>query len=375
MTRILFRYVLREMAVPFFAGTFVLCFVALMPQVVKMAEKVLALGIGFGQLGQLIGYLLPPILLFVVPASFLLGVLVAFGRLSADSEMIAMRAGGVSLWQLLPSVLVLGLIASAITGVMSAYGDPWGRQRLQLFLYDLGRTKVVGAVRERTFNEVFGRVIYADAVVPEESKLLNVFVADESNPKQAFAVTAKSGTILADPLHTSIILRLENGTADHITDTAGPLTRLTFDRLDLNLLPETTVNQPGKDPYEMFPIELYHHLKEQGPQASGRDWMAFHKKFSYPISAILMGIVGMALGISDPRHGKSRGYSLGLSAMLVYYLLVRIGDATGERGVVDPWIAAWLPNLVFLFAGGWLFIARAREGHTWFERLWSRVVG
>src|SRR5439155_686014 len=92
MSRILFRYVLKEMAVPFFAGTCVLCFVALMPQVVWMAEKVLALGIGFGQLGQLIVYLLPPILLFVVPASSLLGVLVAFGRLSADSEMIAMRA-------------------------------------------------------------------------------------------------------------------------------------------------------------------------------------------------------------------------------------------------------------------------------------------
>ena len=95
MTRVLGRYVFREVASPFIVGTFVLSFVALMPQVLKLADQVLAFGIGPYGFGLLITYLLPPVLLFVVPAAFLLSVLVAFGRLSSDSEMIAMRAGGV----------------------------------------------------------------------------------------------------------------------------------------------------------------------------------------------------------------------------------------------------------------------------------------
>src|SRR3989442_660594 len=101
--------------------------------------------------------------------------------------------------------------------------------------------------------------------------------------------------------------------------------------------------------------------------------MAFHKKFAYPVSALLIGIVGMALGISDPRHGKGRGYMLGLIAMLIYYLLVRLGDATGEKQTVWPWLAAWLPNIVFATGGISLFVATAREKETFIERLWTKI--
>ena len=370
MTSTLNKYLFKEIGTPFVLGTFVLCFVALMPQFVRMAEKVLAFGIGFTGVVQLILYLLPPVLLFVVPAAFLLAVLVAFGRLSGDSEMIAIRAGGVSLWQLLPAVLVLGLICSAITAVMSGWGEPWGRRQVKTFLYDLGRQKATGLVRARAFNDdFFGLVIYADQVVPEEARLLDVFVADEQNPAHAFAVHAKEGQVIADPLRTAIILRLTNGTADGIGDPNGPITRLTFDRLDLNILPETTGANESRDPYEMYPGELHDHLVEQGDRATGRDWMAYWKKFAYPVSALLLGIVGMALGINDPRHGKGRGYGYGLVAMLVYYLLVRIGDATGEKMVVAPWIAAWTPNIFFATAGFWLFAARAAERRSWLERI------
>ena len=84
-------------------------------------------------------------------------------------------------------------------------------------------------------------------------------------------------------------------------------------------------------------------------------------------------LIGMALGINDPRHGKSRGYGYGLVALLLYYLLVRIGDATGEKGTVSPEIAAWTPNVVFAALGIWLFMSRAAEKDTFIERLWARI--
>ena len=374
MTRVLGQYVFKEVATPFLLGTFVLCFVALMPQVVKLADKVLQFGVSIYGVGLLVAYLLPPIMLFVVPAAFLLGVLVAFGRLSADSEVIAMRAGGVSLWQLLPPVLMLGVFASVATAILSSYGEPWGRASIKTFLFQLGETKAAGLVRERTFNDdFFGYVIYADSVDPEQSLLENVFVADERNANQSFAVYAREGRVLADRSTRSIVLRLTDGTVDHVSqDPTAPLTRVSFQRMDYNILPETTVQRPGRDPYEMYPPELYSHLVQKGENATGREWMAFHKKFAYPFSALLMGVVGMALGISDPRHGKGRGYLYGLVAMLLYYLIVRFGDATGERGILPPLVAAWLPNAVFLVGGVWLFTARAQERQTWVERVWAR---
>lgn len=373
MTRVLGRYVFREVASPFILGTFILSFVALMPQVLKLAEQVLAFGIGLYGFGLLITYLLPPVLLFVVPAAFLLAVLVAFGRLSTDSEMIAMRAGGVSLWQLLPPVLMLGIFASLLTAGMAAYGEPWGRSQIKSFIFKLGETKAAGLVQPRTFNDdFFGLVIYADAVDAQESRLENVFLADERDPKKRFAVHARQGLVIADPTRQSIVLRLVDGTVDHVGAPGEPVTRVTFERMDYNILPETTVELPGKDPYEMYPDELYAFLLAKGEKAKGRDWMAFHKKFAYPISALLMGILGMALGINDPRHGKGRGYIYGLGVMVLYYLLVRFGDGFGERRVIPPLIAAWLPNAVFLVFGIFLFTAQAREQETFLERLMAR---
>jgi lipopolysaccharide export LptBFGC system permease protein LptF len=97
--------------------------------------------------------------------------------------------------------------------------------------------------------------------------------------------------------------------------------------------------------------------------------MAFHKKFAYPFSALLMGILGMALGISDPRHGKGRGYLYGLGVMVLYYILVRFGDGFGEKRVIAPILAAWLPNLVFLVIGVWIFSAKAREQDTILDKI------
>ncbi len=372
-TRILGRYVLREIAAPFLLGMFVLSFVALMPQLVKLAEKVLAFGISVTGVLWLVLYLLPPILLFVIPSAFLLGVLVAFGRLSADSEMIAMRAGGVSLWQLLPPVLTIGVLASVATAALTSFGEPWGRRSLTTFVFEQGRNKAAAALRAQTFNDdFFGLTVYAQAVSAEESRLDGVFLAGENVPSRPFAAQAREGQVVADVASRSIVLRLLDGTLDLVSEPSGPVTRLSFDRMDYNLLPQTTVSKEGHDPYEMDPFELKAHLVAKGKKARGREWMAFHKKFSYPVSALLMGLVGMALGITDPRHGKGRGYTLGLAAMLFYYLLVRIGDATGERGVLAPWIAAWMPNAVFLLGGVWLFLAAARERPTVVERLWAR---
>ena len=373
MTRVLGRYVFKEIATPFVLGTFILSFVALMPQVLRLAEQVLAFGVDLYGFLLLISYLLPPVLLFVVPAAFLLAVLVAFGRLSADSEIIAIRAGGVSLWQLLPPVLLLGVLASVVTAGMSAFGEPWGRSSVTSFIYKLGETKAAGLVRERTFNDdFFGLVVYADAVSPKESRLSNVFLADQRDPKQRFAVHAREGLVIADPETRSIVLRLVDGTVDHLGVAGAPVTRVTFERMDYNVLPDTT-KQAGRDPYEMYPMELYSYLVAKGEKAKGREWMAFHKKFAYPVSALLMGILGIALGISDPRHGKGRGYLYGLAAMILYYLLVRFGDSFGEQKVIPPLAAAWLPNVVFFALGMWLFTAQAREEPTFVEKLTARL--
>jgi lipopolysaccharide export system permease protein len=305
-------------------------------------------------------------------------VLVAFGRLSADSEIIAMRAGGVSLWQLLPPVLMLGIFASLLTAAMSSYGEPWGKAQITRFLFKLGETKAAGLVQPRVINrDFFGLVIYADEVHAQESRLEGVFLARDDE-KEPFTVHAREGLVVADPEQRLIVLRLLDGTMDRLQSADGSVTRMTFAKMDFNVMPETTVQVKGKDPSEMYPDELYQELISK-EKYSAKDWIAFHKKFAYPVGALLMGIVGMALGISDPRHGKGRGYLYGLGVMVLYYVLVRLGDSLGSRKVETelartwlPVAAAWMPNVVFFFLGIVLFRAQAREEDHFVDKLLAR---
>ena len=125
MKRTLFRYILFEVLGPFIVGLVILSFVLLMFQLLKLTELIVSYGVAVGDIGLLLLYIFPPFFTFTIPMSFLLAVLLAVSRLSSDSEITALKAGGVGLKQLYPPIFVLSLAMVALTAFLALYADPW----------------------------------------------------------------------------------------------------------------------------------------------------------------------------------------------------------------------------------------------------------
>src|SRR3989441_8928651 len=161
--KIVHRYVFREIVVPFLFGLSVFTFILLIARLLKLIELVVTRGVPVLNILQLLSYIMPAFLEVTVPMAMLLAILVAFGRLSADSEMVALRSSGLSLYQLIAPVAMVALLATAATAALSVWARPWGNRALKTALFDLARTRASAGIKAQIFNDDFpGLVIYAE---------------------------------------------------------------------------------------------------------------------------------------------------------------------------------------------------------------------
>ena len=141
MRKVLHRYIFREILVPFAFGLSVFTGILLIARLLRLIELVVTRGVPALNILRLLGYIMPAFLEVTVPMAMLLSILVAFGRLSADSEMIAMRSSGLSLYQLVRPVAIFVVLATLATAALSIWARPWGNRALKSALFDIARTR------------------------------------------------------------------------------------------------------------------------------------------------------------------------------------------------------------------------------------------
>src|SRR5579872_3338444 len=173
------RYIAAEVIGPFVMGVGLLTFALVTGKLLKLTEMVVNHGVGLGQVMSLIGYIMPAFLELTFPMAVLLGVLLGFGRMSGDREMIAARACGVSLYRLAIPVMMIALVVYLVSSWFAFSIRPWANRSLEAQLFYLTRTRVASVIRDKVFNEGFrGLVVYVDKVSPGGSTLQGVMIAD-----------------------------------------------------------------------------------------------------------------------------------------------------------------------------------------------------
>jgi lipopolysaccharide export system permease protein len=250
MRRILHRYVFREIAVPFVFGLSIFTVVLLIARLLKLIELVVNRGVPLGNIVRVFAYIMPAFLEVTVPMAMLLAILVAFGRLSADSEMVAMRSSGLSLYQMLPPIAVVVALSTLATAALSLYVRPWGNRSLRAALYDIARTRATAGIRPQVFNDDFpGLVIYTEAVDSERDLLRRVLISDERDPAQHNRIFAREASMLSDPEAQTVTLRLRDGFI-HTTAARGEAEYQTrFETYDVNLdLRQTLAGARRREP-------------------------------------------------------------------------------------------------------------------------------
>ncbi len=361
--RIIDRYVIREVLWPFSLGLMVFTFILIIPFLIDIAEQFISKGVSPAVVVQVVATLLPQALGLTIPMSLLLGLLVAFGRLSGDREFVALQACGVSLMRLLRPVGVLSVAAWAATSYVLIEAVPDANQSFREISFNIVAERAEGEVRPRVFFEDFPDLVLYVRDVPPEGGWNGVFMADNRQGQLPAIYLARRGRVVIDREKRTVQMILHEG-ARHTADAAGKYEVAKFQELILSVNPDRVFPRsgPARGEREMTIPELQARaleLERQGYQSHGPR-MEIHKKFSIPVACLVFGLIGLALGATNRRDGKLASFVIGIGVIFVYYVLLWLGTAMAKGQLVPPWLAVWLPNIVLGALGGLLFAWRDR---------------
>src|SRR3954453_12125611 len=213
MLRILDRYLVREIALPFALALTVLTFILILPPILVAGEDFISKGVEWSVVARAMATLLPQALSLTIPMAVLLGILVGFGRLSADREFVAMQACGGSLLRLLRPVLLVAALGTAATAYEIIVALPNANQAYREIVFVLLATRVENNVKPRVFYEDFpNKVIYVRDL-PPGGGWRDVFLADSSRPGETSVYFAREGRIRLDEKNKIVQLELRSGTS------------------------------------------------------------------------------------------------------------------------------------------------------------------
>ena len=212
MKKTTYLYILKEIIPISLIGLMTFTIILLMDKIFKLIELIINKGGNITNILMLLVFIAPSFLTFTIPISVLLGILLALGRLSEDSEIIAFKASGISLYQLFIPISVFSISAFLITSFLVFYGLPWGNRGFMATLYLLAQSKPDVEIKERVFNDMFnGLIVYVDKVPIQGKKMEGILIYDERNKDKVNTIFAKEGFLTSDPSSQEVVLTLLNG--------------------------------------------------------------------------------------------------------------------------------------------------------------------
>ncbi len=364
--RLLSRYIFKELVSVFALALLIFTLVLLLSRVLGLTDLVLNKGVPLLVVLKLLVYLSPSFLILIIPIALLVSAITVFSKLSTDSEIVAMKATGMSFLHMLGPVLVLSVAAYIATSYLIFVAFPTGNLAFQQAMFNLVRSKAALDIRPRVFNDTFsGLVLYAQEVPANDNVVRGVFIADRRQRDQSQTIVAQEGRLIPDPARRRVVLQLRNGTIHKLLPGRERYQILHFRRheLALNLRGLLEAGQPKKGVKQMTADEL-RLLVDQAPPGSREGAIAlveYYKKFSLPVAALLLGFVGAPLGMFNRRSGRPGGFVISAAVVLFYYLLFTMGEGLGDEGRIPALWAMWMPNVVIALLAVYLVSKTAME--------------
>jgi len=361
----LHKYIFHEIWPTLLASLAVFLFIVLAARVLNLAEWMINHGVHPFQLAKMIFYLLPGMVLFALPAVLLMSVFVAFHRLSNDNELQAMKSSGISLYQMLPSVVLISLAGFLVALFLSSSAGPWGRKSFKDFVFTIAHSRADLGIQERIFCEPFkGVIFYVSNFAPKERVMKDVFLVDRRDPAMTATIVAREGRIDSREELRLITVRFLDGTIFMVNKKQEEGRTITFSTYDLgigldDIMPALAGRE--KDPKEMSFEELRNGLKGPPKQNSRQPEILLElmERFSIPFAVFLMGLIGAPLGAQLRAGGRLVGIVVSLLIFLFYYLLLVGVRNIGETGFLSPAVGSWFP--VFFLLCACLYLMKRSE--------------
>ena len=385
--RLLDRYVFREILGPVLLGLLVFTFMLLIDTIFDLAEIIIKRDVPALLVGRLLLLSLPYIVVLTIPMAFLFGILLSIGRLSADSELVAIRASGVSLFSLYRPISVLALILAAINCFLMVSVLPWGNTaqqdlQLEIFMRSVNKEVEPGVF----YEELEDKILYVTDEV--DGRWQGVFLTDSILGPHHVVTVSQYGSVRVEGSGDNVALRLQ-GAVEHEMNVGQPLDSATRQHSALELFLEdgAVKNQrqyrAAKDVRTLDLAGLRKRSRDPEQSETNRRLalVEIHKKFAIPAACLVFGLFGVPLGFNNQRGNRSSGFAISLVIILVYHVLLSNGETAAAQGKMPVWLAMWGANILFVVIGLFLLWRRNRDKSLllgrfdrWFrEHLWGRL--
>jgi len=355
------RYIFKELVTPFTISLGALCFIVLTKEMLRLVELLVSKGIGIMAVFNIVIHLMPSFLVLTLPIACLISTITAFGRLSYDKEIVAMRAVGVSLPRIAFPVFIFSFLVFLLTVYLSQWGQPWSNVSLKRVAISLIKDQITLALDEGVFNEpTKGMMIYVPK--PDKGhKAKGIFIADQRDPTKPLIVTANKFSMLQDPKQKKLGFRLFEGSIHAIPNDIRQHHQMTFSTYDLKVdLPvNLKVTKPERQGYDY----LINKLKKEGWRDSGtlRRLMEYYKDWGFPLATIILGVLGVPVGIVSKRSGHLGGFAIGVLIMVGFFILNIVGEFFVTKLILHPFAGAWFPDVILLIITIILFYRASRH--------------
>ena len=384
MTRILDRYIVKELGPPFAIGVGVFTFFLVIDRIYQLTDLVITKNVPFALVMPLLLYMLPAFLALTLPMATLVAVLLVCGRLAGDLEVAALKASGVSPLRLFRPFVAAGIVVTLLIAWLTLMVGPWSSGAFQRQLFRILQSRASTGIKERTFSATFNQfVIYVDEVSPSQVRLKGLLVSDERNPEQSRIIVAREGRLLSDEATRRITLRFLDGSISESDVGDRRRFRQTYFSLyDMSLPVDSPLTAASKEekPEKQLPLRQLigeaDRLRREG-QIATPYYVELHKRFALPMAALMFTLVGFPLGIRSHRGGRAVALGFSFGIVVSYYILYTSMEGFALRGRLPAGIAVWVPNAILALVGLAMMRAEVAGVSTaWldaFWRLWAKI--
>jgi lipopolysaccharide export system permease protein len=353
--RILTRYILREVTSHALIGAAIFTFVLFTRDLGRILELVVRASAPLPSVAEIFFYTVPLALTYTIPMSVLVGILIGLSRLAADSEITAMRASGMGVWDFGRVLAIFVAAAWALALVNGLYLAPWSLASLGRLEDQLKGSQVSYEVQPRVFYEGFPKlVLYVQDVRSAQGGAVwnGVFLADITDAANPRITLAREGILVPegqDRLHLHLV---EGSTHETDPAKADHYQISSFQQTDIPIELPSSENKAE----EQIPVKaigtwaLRDRARSVDPVSARWYLIEFHTRFALPTACLVLAMVGIPLGLSSKKSGKSGGFVLTIVLVFIYYFISLIGVSLAKQGRLSPAFGAWLANLVFFAA-------------------------
>jgi lipopolysaccharide export system permease protein len=361
--KIIDRYISRQLIVNLIFAIVVLSFVLVIGNIFrKLLPLLVNHDLPVEYVVGFVAYVLPFSLIFTIPWGLLTAVLLVFGRLSADNELTALRCNGVSIGRICIPLVGISLLCTAASLWLNVYVAPAAQEEMRSTVFNLAtRNPMALFGSDQIIDQFPGHKIYVGR--KDGNQLQNIIVFEIDDHFMPMKMTfARTGSLEADLAGKRILMHL-SGARYQQRDEYAPYS---LDRIREGIsveegtlpisLDELYEKEKRRASRSMLSVEqLLEQLKNDDPKTRSASRTELSKRFSFPMACIVFALVGVPLGITAHRRETSFGFAASLVIGVFYFLFIIVADTLRSNAKVHPELLVWLPNVLFLGLGIWLF--------------------